>query len=115
MAERKMSDEDNEQQSLLRGLGSSSPKPRVMLGGMFCSVEGAFENKTLNFESFNPSSTRRHNGSSRYSRTLCERSTQTPSSTSKATESPGLQEQTTHTPEDQQQCEKEREDSGRIV
>uniref|UniRef100_A0A8C8R6U6 Dihydropyrimidinase-related protein 4 n=1 Tax=Pelusios castaneus TaxID=367368 RepID=A0A8C8R6U6_9SAUR len=31
-------------------LGSGSPKPRQKFGGMFCSVEGAFENKTLDLE-----------------------------------------------------------------
>ncbi|XP_078146798.1 dihydropyrimidinase-related protein 2 [Centroberyx gerrardi] len=40
--------------SLLSKLGSDSPRPRVKYGGMFCNVEGAFENKTLNFESFSP-------------------------------------------------------------
>ncbi|XP_070610084.1 dihydropyrimidinase-related protein 4 isoform X2 [Erythrolamprus reginae] len=33
-------------------LGAGSPKPRQKYGGMFCNVEGAFENKTLNFASF---------------------------------------------------------------
>uniref|UniRef100_A0AAX7SQE4 Amidohydrolase-related domain-containing protein n=1 Tax=Astatotilapia calliptera TaxID=8154 RepID=A0AAX7SQE4_ASTCA len=37
--------------SLLSRLGSDSPRPRMKYGGMFCNVEGAFENKTLNFES----------------------------------------------------------------
>lgn len=32
-------------------LGTCSPKPRQKYGGMFCNVEGAFENKTLDFES----------------------------------------------------------------
>uniref|UniRef100_A0AAR2JNE4 Amidohydrolase-related domain-containing protein n=1 Tax=Pygocentrus nattereri TaxID=42514 RepID=A0AAR2JNE4_PYGNA len=36
-----------------------APKPRVKFGGMFCNIEGAFENKTLNFESFSPDSVRR--------------------------------------------------------
>lgn len=103
MAERKLSEEESEQRSLLSGLGSSSPKPRVMLGGMFCSVEGAFENKTLNFESFSPSSTRRQVGSRRYSHTLSESRTHTPSSRSEVTESSSLHEQTvTHITEDQQ-------------
>ncbi|XP_053306887.1 dihydropyrimidinase-related protein 4 isoform X2 [Spea bombifrons] len=34
-------------------LGSGSPKPRQKYGGMFCNVEGAFENKTLDFSSLN--------------------------------------------------------------
>uniref|UniRef100_A0A8C1W9P0 Amidohydrolase-related domain-containing protein n=1 Tax=Cyprinus carpio TaxID=7962 RepID=A0A8C1W9P0_CYPCA len=41
-------------------LGTDSPKPRVKFGGMFCNIEGAFENKTLNFESYSPSSARRN-------------------------------------------------------
>lgn len=45
--------------SLLSRLGSDSPRPRMKYGGMFCSVEGAFENKTLNFESFSPQTQRR--------------------------------------------------------
>uniref|UniRef100_W5ML12 Dihydropyrimidinase-related protein 4 n=1 Tax=Lepisosteus oculatus TaxID=7918 RepID=W5ML12_LEPOC len=52
MAERKLPKEDDEG-SLLSKLGTNSPKPRVKFGGMFCNVEGAFENKTLNFDSFN--------------------------------------------------------------
>lgn len=105
MAEKKLSDEDTERGSLLSGLGSSSPKPRVMLGGMFCCVEGAFENKTLNFESFSPSSARRQIGNRHYSHILSESSTHTPTSRSEATESPGLYDQTiTHTTEDQQVC-----------
>ncbi|KAL0179054.1 hypothetical protein M9458_024496, partial [Cirrhinus mrigala] len=40
--------------------GSLLPKPRVKFGGMFCNIEGAFENKTLNFESYSPSSARRN-------------------------------------------------------
>ncbi|CAL8379688.1 unnamed protein product [Gadus morhua 'NCC'] len=50
---------DDDECSLLSRLGSDSPRPRVKYGGMFCSVEGAFENKTLNFESFSPASQRR--------------------------------------------------------
>lgn len=48
--------------SLLSRLGSDSPRPRMKYGGMFCSVEGAFENKTLNFKSFSPQ-TQRHRAS----------------------------------------------------
>lgn len=33
------------------GLGAGSPRPRQKSGGMFCSVEDAFDNKTLNFAS----------------------------------------------------------------
>ncbi|XP_068254136.1 dihydropyrimidinase-related protein 4 isoform X1 [Nyctibius grandis] len=33
------------------GLGAGSPRPRQKRGGMFCSVEDAFDNKTLNFAS----------------------------------------------------------------
>ncbi|KAM9837459.1 dihydropyrimidinase-related protein 2 [Aulostomus maculatus] len=50
MSERRISQEDD-CASLLSKLGSDSPRPRMKYGGMFCSVEGAFENKTLNFES----------------------------------------------------------------
>lgn len=53
-----MSPEDD-RSSLLSRLGSDSPRPRMKYGGMFCSVEGAFENKTLNFESFSPQTQRR--------------------------------------------------------
>ncbi|KAK2884335.1 hypothetical protein Q8A73_020809 [Channa argus] len=53
-----MSQEDD-CSSLLSRLGSDSPRPRMKYGGMFCSVEGAFENKTLNFESFSPQMQRR--------------------------------------------------------
>ncbi|XP_067858511.1 dihydropyrimidinase-related protein 2-like isoform X2 [Heptranchias perlo] len=35
----------------LAKLGSSSPKPRQKYGGMFCNVEGAYENKTIDFDS----------------------------------------------------------------
>ncbi|XP_053714914.1 dihydropyrimidinase-related protein 4 isoform X1 [Synchiropus splendidus] len=45
--------------SLLSKLGSDSPRPRMKFGGMFCNVEGAFENKTLNFESYSPQTQRR--------------------------------------------------------
>ncbi|XP_068114978.1 dihydropyrimidinase-related protein 4 [Hyperolius riggenbachi] len=40
-----------EEPSYFSKLGSGSPKPRQKYGGMFCNVEGAFENKTLNFDS----------------------------------------------------------------
>uniref|UniRef100_A0A8B9VRS8 Amidohydrolase-related domain-containing protein n=1 Tax=Anas zonorhyncha TaxID=75864 RepID=A0A8B9VRS8_9AVES len=33
------------------GLGAGSPRPRQKRGGMFCSVEDAFDNKTLDFPS----------------------------------------------------------------
>ncbi|CAN0012596.1 unnamed protein product [Lampetra fluviatilis] len=33
-------------------LGSGSPKPRQKYGGMFCTVEGAYENKTIDFDSY---------------------------------------------------------------
>uniref|UniRef100_A0A7N8XA76 Dihydropyrimidinase like 4 n=1 Tax=Mastacembelus armatus TaxID=205130 RepID=A0A7N8XA76_9TELE len=46
--------QEDDSSSLLSRLGSDSPRPRMKYGGMFCSVEGAFENKTLNFESFSP-------------------------------------------------------------
>lgn len=58
MMERRCSQEDD-CSSLLSRLGSDSPRPRMKYGGMFCSVEGAFENKTLNFESFSPQMQRR--------------------------------------------------------
>ncbi|KAI3364731.1 hypothetical protein L3Q82_000887 [Scortum barcoo] len=58
MSERRHSQEDD-CSSLLSRLGSDSPRPRMKYGGMFCSVEGAFENKTLNFESFSPQTQRR--------------------------------------------------------
>uniref|UniRef100_A0A8D0A364 Dihydropyrimidinase like 4 n=1 Tax=Sander lucioperca TaxID=283035 RepID=A0A8D0A364_SANLU len=58
MSERRSSPEDD-CTSLLSRLGSDSPRPRMKYGGMFCSVEGAFENKTLNFESFSPQTQRR--------------------------------------------------------
>ncbi|KAJ8013578.1 hypothetical protein DPEC_G00031230 [Dallia pectoralis] len=54
---------DNEDAgSLLSKLGTDSPKPRVKFGGMFCNVEGAYENKTLHLDSYNssPQSARRH-------------------------------------------------------
>lgn len=58
MSDRKMS-QDEDCASLLSKLGSDSPRPRMKYGGMFCSVEGAFENKTLSFESFSPQAQRR--------------------------------------------------------
>nr|XP_043873533.1 dihydropyrimidinase-related protein 4 isoform X1 [Solea senegalensis] len=51
--------QDDDSSCLLSRLGSASPRPRMKYGGMFCSVEGAFENKTLNFESFTPRTQRR--------------------------------------------------------
>lgn len=39
------------------GLGAGSPRPRQKRGGMFCSVEDAFDNKTLNFASLTASGT----------------------------------------------------------
>ncbi|KAL7869537.1 hypothetical protein AOLI_G00135250 [Acnodon oligacanthus] len=59
MAERRLLTREDDQCSLLSKLGTDSPKPRVKFGGMFCNIEGAFENKTLNFESFSPDSVRR--------------------------------------------------------
>ncbi|KAL4640184.1 dihydropyrimidinase-related protein 4-like [Arapaima gigas] len=64
MAERKVLPHAEEQQPqpecfLLSRLGTDSPKPRLKLGGVFCSVQDAFDNKTLNFESFSPASARR--------------------------------------------------------
>ncbi|KAM6964147.1 dihydropyrimidinase-related protein 2 isoform 1-T1 [Tautogolabrus adspersus] len=58
MSDRRSS-QDDDCSSLLSRLGSDSPRPRMKYGGMFCSVEGAFENKTLNFESFSPQTQRR--------------------------------------------------------
>ncbi|XP_060950734.1 dihydropyrimidinase-related protein 2-like [Limanda limanda] len=58
MSECRLSPEDD-CSSLLSRLGSDSPRPRMKYGGMFCNVEGAFENKTLNFESFSPQTQRR--------------------------------------------------------
>ncbi|XP_059388764.1 dihydropyrimidinase-related protein 4-like isoform X1 [Carassius carassius] len=60
MAERRLLPQEDDQGSLLSRLGTDSPKPRVKFGGMFCNIEGAFENKTLNFESYSPSSVRRN-------------------------------------------------------
>ncbi|XP_042591883.1 dihydropyrimidinase-related protein 4 isoform X1 [Cyprinus carpio] len=60
MAERRLLSQEDDQGSLLSRLGTDSPKPRVKFGGMFCNIEGAFENKTLNFESYSPSSARRN-------------------------------------------------------
>ncbi len=60
MAERRLLPQEDDQGSLLSRLGTDSPKPRVKYGGMFCNIEGAFENKTLNFESYSPSAARRN-------------------------------------------------------
>ncbi|XP_043109013.1 dihydropyrimidinase-related protein 4 isoform X1 [Puntigrus tetrazona] len=60
MAERRLLPQEDDQGSLLSRLGTDSPKPRVKFGGMFCNIEGAFENKTLNFESYSPGSARRN-------------------------------------------------------
>lgn len=51
MSGRRCSTPDSES-SLFSRLGCESPRPRVKYGGMFSNVEGAFENKTLNLESF---------------------------------------------------------------
>ncbi|CAL8306426.1 unnamed protein product [Boreogadus saida] len=59
MSDRGALSREDDECSLFSRLGSDSPRPRVKYGGMFCSVEGAFENKTLNFESFSPASQRR--------------------------------------------------------
>lgn len=60
MAERRLLHQDDDHGSLLSKLGTDSPKPRVKFGGMFCNIEGAYENKTLNFESYSPGSARRN-------------------------------------------------------
>ncbi|CAL8263855.1 unnamed protein product [Arctogadus glacialis] len=59
MSDRGVLSREDDECSLFSRLGSDSPRPRVKYGGVFCSVEGAFENKTLNFESFSPASQRR--------------------------------------------------------
>ncbi|XP_048088754.1 dihydropyrimidinase-related protein 4 isoform X1 [Alosa alosa] len=59
MAERRLLPKDDDEGSLFSKLGTDSPKPRVKFGGMFCNVEGAYENKTLNFESFSPNTARK--------------------------------------------------------
>lgn len=59
MAERRLLQKDDDEGSLFSRLGTDSPKPRVKFGGMFCNVEGAYENKTLNFESFSPNTARK--------------------------------------------------------
>lgn len=52
MAERSRTEKvDGDVPSYFSKLGSGSPKPRQKYGGMFCNVEGAFENKTINFDS----------------------------------------------------------------
>lgn len=60
MAEKRLLPKDDDEGSLFSKLGTDSPKPRVKFGGMFCNVEGAYENKTLNFESFSPNTARRN-------------------------------------------------------
>ncbi|XP_070802484.1 dihydropyrimidinase-related protein 4 isoform X1 [Pituophis catenifer annectens] len=55
MAERRELQPEKKEEELpdyFAALGAGSPKPRQKYGGMFCNVEGAFENKTLNFASF---------------------------------------------------------------
>ncbi|XP_039626398.1 dihydropyrimidinase-related protein 4 isoform X1 [Polypterus senegalus] len=52
MAENITRVKEDDDVSLVSKLGSNSPKPRVKFGGMFCNVEGAFENKTIDFDSF---------------------------------------------------------------
>lgn len=52
MSEQRFSTEEADKSSLFSSLGRESPRPRMKYGGMFSNVEGAFENKTLNFESF---------------------------------------------------------------
>ncbi|KAM6442659.1 dihydropyrimidinase-related protein 4 isoform 2-T2 [Liasis olivaceus] len=55
MAERREQQPEKKEEELpayFAGLGAGSPKPRQKYGGMFCNVEGAFENKTLDFASF---------------------------------------------------------------
>ncbi|XP_063078077.1 dihydropyrimidinase-related protein 2 [Engraulis encrasicolus] len=59
MADRKIAVRDDDEGSLFSRLGTESPKPRVKFGGMFCNVEGAYENKTLNFESYSPNTARK--------------------------------------------------------
>ncbi|XP_071985712.1 dihydropyrimidinase-related protein 4 isoform X1 [Engystomops pustulosus] len=52
MAERSRTDTlQGDVPSYFSKLGSGSPKPRQKYGGMFCNVEGAFENKNINFDS----------------------------------------------------------------
>ncbi|XP_072851492.2 dihydropyrimidinase-related protein 4 isoform X1 [Pogona vitticeps] len=54
MAERREQQPERKEDDLpgyFAALGTCSPKPRQKYGGMFCNVEGAFENKTLDFES----------------------------------------------------------------
>lgn len=55
MAERKEQQPEKKEEDLappyFAALGTGSPKPRRKYGRLFCSVEGAFENKTLNFNS----------------------------------------------------------------
>ncbi|XP_048361173.1 dihydropyrimidinase-related protein 4 isoform X2 [Sphaerodactylus townsendi] len=49
--ERQPDKRDEELPAYFASLGTGSPQPRQKYGGMFCNVEGAFENKTLDFES----------------------------------------------------------------
>ncbi|XP_062859714.1 dihydropyrimidinase-related protein 2 isoform X2 [Trichomycterus rosablanca] len=90
MSERRLHSEDDERLSLFSKLGSDSPRARVKLGGMFCNVEGAFENKTLNFEAFSPGPSRRRAGDRSSTQTS---SITHASSRSKPNESTNLQEQ----------------------
>ncbi|XP_062491135.1 dihydropyrimidinase-related protein 4 isoform X1 [Pezoporus occidentalis] len=47
------------------GLGTGSPRPRQKRGGMFCSVEDAFDNKTLDFASLGASTPGTHTARTR--------------------------------------------------
>ncbi|XP_044275961.1 dihydropyrimidinase-related protein 4 isoform X1 [Varanus komodoensis] len=49
--ERQSEKKEEELPTYFAALGTGSPKPRQKYGGMFCNVEDAFENKTLDFES----------------------------------------------------------------
>eukprot|EP00061_Rhincodon_typus_P009908 g33756.t1 len=54
MAEKQLRAAEEEQEDLpvyFAKLGTGSPKPRQKYGGMFCNVEGAYENKTIDFDS----------------------------------------------------------------
>ncbi|XP_038266929.1 dihydropyrimidinase-related protein 4 isoform X1 [Dermochelys coriacea] len=50
MAEQRQERREPDLPAYFAALGSGSPKPRQKFGGMFCSVEGAFENKTLHLD-----------------------------------------------------------------
>ncbi|CAM2117663.1 unnamed protein product [Caretta caretta] len=50
MAEQRQERREPDLPAYFAALGSGSPKPRQKFGGMFCSVEGAFENKTLDLD-----------------------------------------------------------------